>query len=184
MKSALSHLPSCRLSASSRVKSICIFNGNAGSYLVGASFSSVQFSCSVQIFTVAEMSKFHSEICNTESKRIPSLADSYIKPPRKSNMGLPSSSGSKHPPAKQETQDWFLGWEDPLDKEMATHSCIHAWRIPWMDEPGGLQSMGLQRVGHAWATNTYTKSNIYLDSKYMQIDGVIYFDPEFFQFFL
>ena len=42
-----------------------------------------------------------------------------------------------------------LSWEDPLKKEMATHSGILAWRIPWTDEPGGLQSMGLQSVGHA-----------------------------------
>ena len=41
-----------------------------------------------------------------------------------------------------------LGWEDPLQKEMATHSSILAWRIPWTQEPGGLQSMGLQRVGN------------------------------------
>ena len=41
-----------------------------------------------------------------------------------------------------------LGQEDPLEKEMATHSSILAWKIPWMEEPGGLQSMGLQRVGH------------------------------------
>ena len=41
-----------------------------------------------------------------------------------------------------------LGWEDPLEKEMATHFIILAWRIPWTEEPGGLQSMGLQRVGH------------------------------------
>ena len=41
-----------------------------------------------------------------------------------------------------------LGQEDPLEKEMATHSSIHAWRIPWTEEPGRLQSMGLQRAGH------------------------------------
>ena len=41
-----------------------------------------------------------------------------------------------------------LGWEDPLEEEMATHSTILAWRIPWTEEPGGLQSTGLQRVGH------------------------------------
>ena len=44
----------------------------------------------------------------------------------------------------QETQVWFLDWEDPLEKEMATHSSILAWRIPWVEEPGRLQSMGLQ----------------------------------------
>ena len=42
----------------------------------------------------------------------------------------------------------FLGWEDPLEEEMATHSSILAWRIPWTEEPGGLQSMGLQKVGN------------------------------------
>ena len=47
-----------------------------------------------------------------------------------------------------ETWVQVLGWEDPLEKEMATHSSILAWRIPWRVEPGGLQSMGLPRVGH------------------------------------
>ena len=41
-----------------------------------------------------------------------------------------------------------MGWEDPLEKEMATDSSILAWRVPWTEEPGGLQSVGLQRVGH------------------------------------
>ena len=45
-----------------------------------------------------------------------------------------------------------LGLEDHLEKEMATHSSILAWKIPWTKKPGGLQSMGLQRVGHDWAT--------------------------------
>ena len=47
----------------------------------------------------------------------------------------------------QETRVGSMGWEDPLEQEMATHSSILAWRIPWTEEPGGLQSMGLQRVG-------------------------------------
>ena len=59
----------------------------------------------------------------------------------------------KHLPAMQETQVQSLSWEDPLEKEMATHSSIPAWRIPWTEEPGGLQSTGLQRVGHNWATS-------------------------------
>ena len=50
--------------------------------------------------------------------------------------------------AMQETQVGSLGWEDPLEKEMATHSSILAWRIPWTEESGGLQSTGSQRVGH------------------------------------
>ena len=51
-------------------------------------------------------------------------------------------------PAVQETQVQSLGWEDPLEKGMTTHSSILAWRIPWTEEPGGLQSMGSQRVEH------------------------------------
>ena len=54
----------------------------------------------------------------------------------------------KNPPAKQETRVPSLGGKDPLEKEMATHSSILAWKIPWTEEPGGLRSIGLQRVGH------------------------------------
>ena len=61
---------------------------------------------------------------------------------------LPSSSMVKYLSAMQETQVWSLGWEDPLEKEMATHSSILAWTVPWTEESGGLQSMGLERVGH------------------------------------
>ena len=59
-------------------------------------------------------------------------------------------------PAMQETQVWSLGQKDPLEKEMATHSSILAKKIPWAEEPSGLQSMGLQRVRRDWATNTFT----------------------------
>ena len=54
----------------------------------------------------------------------------------------------KRLPAMRETWVRFLGWEDPLEKEMATHSSTLAWKIPWMEEPGGPQSMGSLRVGH------------------------------------
>ena len=54
----------------------------------------------------------------------------------------------KHLPTMQETQDQSLGQEDLLEKEMATHSSILAWKIPWTEEPGKLQSMWSQRVGH------------------------------------
>ena len=54
----------------------------------------------------------------------------------------------KNLPAVQETWVWSLGWEDVLEKEMATHSSILAWKISWTEEPGGLQSMGLQSVRH------------------------------------
>ena len=56
-------------------------------------------------------------------------------------------------PTMQETQVQSLGWEDPLEKEVATHSSTLAWKIPWMEEPGRLHSMGPQRVGHDWATS-------------------------------
>ena len=54
----------------------------------------------------------------------------------------------KHLPGMQEIRVRSLGWEDPLEKEMATHSSTLAWRIPWREEPGRLQSTGSQRVGH------------------------------------
>ena len=54
----------------------------------------------------------------------------------------------KHLPTVGETQVGFLGWGDPLEKEMASHSSNLAWKIPWTEEPGRLQSMGSQRVGH------------------------------------
>ena len=54
----------------------------------------------------------------------------------------------KRLPTMQETQVQSLDWEDLLEKEMATHSSILAWKIPWTEEPGRLQPMGLQRVGH------------------------------------
>ena len=58
-----------------------------------------------------------------------------------------------HLPMMQETRVQSLGWEDLLEKAMATHSSILAWKIPWTEEPGRLQSMGSQRVGHNWATS-------------------------------
>ena len=57
----------------------------------------------------------------------------------------PSAQRAKNPPAMQETQFRSLGWEDPLEKGVDTHSSILAWRIPWTEEPGGLQSIGLQK---------------------------------------
>ena len=54
----------------------------------------------------------------------------------------PMDQAVKNPPAMQETRVWSLGWEDPLEKEMATHSSIIVWRILWTEEPGGPQSLG------------------------------------------
>ena len=64
----------------------------------------------------------------------------------------------KHLPAMQETRVWFLGQEDPLEKEMAIHSSTLAWKITWMEEPDKLQSMGSQRVRHDWATSLHFTS--------------------------
>ena len=63
-------------------------------------------------------------------------------------QGFPGGSAVKNPPTVQEMWVQSLGWEDLLEKGMATHSSILAWRIPWTEEPGGLQSMGSQRAGH------------------------------------
>ena len=65
------------------------------------------------------------------------------------------SQSLKNLPAVQETRVRSLGWKDPLEKEMATHSNILAWKISWTEKPGGLQSMGSQRVAQDWATKTY-----------------------------
>ena len=62
----------------------------------------------------------------------------------------------------RETQGRSLGQEDPLEKEMETHSNTLAWTIPWTVEPGGLQSMELQRVGHDWATSLSLRFTVYL----------------------
>ena len=63
-------------------------------------------------------------------------------------MGFPGGSWVKNPPVTQEPQVQSLGLEDPLEEGMANHSDILAWRIPWTEEPGWLQSIGLQRVRH------------------------------------
>ena len=65
----------------------------------------------------------------------------------------------KNMPAMQETQVQSMGWEDPLEKGLTTHSSILAWRIPRTKESGGLQCMGSQRVGYDWATNTHTHTH-------------------------
>ena len=67
-----------------------------------------------------------------------------------------SDSAAAAAAAIQETQTWSLGREDPLEKGVATHSSILAWRSPWTEEPGGLQSIGWKRVGHNWGTFTFS----------------------------
>ena len=75
--------------------------------------------------------------------------------------GFPGGSGSKEPVCNDWDWVWSLGQEDPLEKEMATHSSVLAWRIPWTEEPGRLQSMGSQNVRHNWATKTSLLLSLY-----------------------
>ena len=85
----------------------------------------------------------------------------------------------KNQPAMQEAQFWFLGQEDPLEKEMATHSSILAWRILWTEEPGRLQSMGSQIVRHNCVTNFHFQSEssqyfIILRLEYIKVYNLLY----------
>ena len=71
-------------------------------------------------------------------------------------VGFPDGSDSKESAYKAGDWVWSCGWEDPLEEGMATHCSILAWEIPWTEEPGRLQSTGLQRVRHDWATKHST----------------------------
>ena len=73
---------------------------------------------------------------------------------------FPVAQTVKNLPVMQETWVRSLGWEDPLEKGMAIYSSLLAWRILWTEEPGGPQSVELQRVGHNWATNTITTTTM------------------------
>ena len=81
-----------------------------------------------------------------------------------SHQGSPKSSlvaqAVKNLPAMQEAEVRSMGWENPLEKEMATHSSILAWKIPWIEKLGGLRFMGSQRVGHNRATKAYTLNKL------------------------
>ena len=87
------------------------------------------------------------DVCSSTLAPRASVSHSLLLSTRR----IPGGSVVKNPPAMQETQKMrvpSLGHEDPLEEGMATHSRILAWRMPWTEEPGGLHSMGLQRVGH------------------------------------
>ena len=86
------------------------------------------------------------------------------------SLVLTSGLAVKNPPAMQETQVQSLGWEEPLEKEMATHSSILAWEIPQTEEPGRVQSMGLKWVGHDWV--------IYLDFRFFWIQQILVSEEE------
>ena len=72
-------------------------------------------------------------------------------------MSFPGGWDCKETPVMQKTQVWFLGWEDPLEKGMATYSSILAWRIPWTEKPGGLHP-----IGYDWVTDTNELTNLLL----------------------
>ena len=76
--------------------------------------------------------------------------------------GFPGGSAVKNPSAIQERRPRSLGWEDPLEKEMATHSSVFAWRIPWTEKPGGLLFLGLQK-SWMWLSHKTTWSPLTLD---------------------
>ena len=83
----------------------------------------------------------------------------------------------KNLPMTQEIEPRVQSWgrEDALEKGMATHSSILAWKVPWTEEHGELQSMGLQRVGHDWATNIHTHTELtYSVSSTQQDDSVVH----------
>ena len=85
----------------------------------------------------------------------------------------------KNPPAIQETQEtwvWSLGCEDPLEEEKETHSSIHAWKIPGTEEPGGLQSIRLQKVGHDWETKHIKNAPSWLFHFSYQV-SFLFFEP-------
>ena len=90
------------------------------------------------------------------------VSTSHLKQMRTHKPTLSVAQTVKNLPAMQETQIQSLGREDPLEKGMATHSSIPAWRIPRTEEPGGLQSVGRQRVRHDWATNTTRVHDMFL----------------------
>ena len=79
----------------------------------------------------------------------------------------------KNLPAMQKNQIWFLVQEDLLEKEMATHSSILAWRIPWTEEPSKIQPMGSWTVGHDWATNCIY-SSVYVSTSISQFTPLLF----------
>ena len=90
--------------------------------------------------------KNEGEIKTFPSEKIKGSLSAVVQPCKKCSVSILIAQLVKNLPVMQETQVQFLGWEDPLEKEMTNHSSILAWRIPWTEEPGRLQS-GLQRVG-------------------------------------
>ena len=89
--------------------------------------------------------------------------------PTQNNCGSFVAKMVKNLPEMQKTQAQSLSWEDSLEKEMVIHSSSIAWEIPWTEELDGLQSMGLQRIGHIWVINTHTKQLYILSSTKVEL---------------
>ena len=111
--------------------------------------------------------------CKTQ---IYTLIDKHVTSYKPKLVGLQSWASLvaqmvKNLPAMQETWVWSLDWEDPMEEGLATHSSILAWRIPWTEEPGGLQSVGWQRAGHNWVTNTHTHTHTHTQILTVQYRG-------------
>ena len=87
-------------------------------------------------------------------------------------VGFPGAQTIRNPPTVRETWVWSLGWADPLEGGIATHSSILGWRIPMDRKPGGLQSMGSQRVRHDWAI----KHNTYVRCRQILFDSTCYLE--------
>ena len=92
--------------------------------------------------------------------------------------GFPCSASGKEPSCQSRRYKrrgvWFPGWEDPLEKGTATHSNILIWGIPWTEEPGRLQYMGLQRVGHNWSNLAHVL-NFIISFSFFLIDCIYFF---------
>ena len=97
--------------------------------------------------------------------------------PNETIFGLLLWLSCKDPPANAGDGVWSMGREDTLEEEMATHSSILAWKIPWTDEPGRLHSKGSQRVGHDWATEHTQWENKQCASQYFGSYGAFFFEP-------
>ena len=102
----------------------------------------------------AKCQECHSALLNCQQATWPNLAS------KKQGLDFPKASVVtqmvKKLPAMRETQVGSQDWEDPLEGVRAAHSSILAWKIPWTEKPGGLQSMELQRIEHDWATDTFS----------------------------
>ena len=112
---------------------------------MGKYISSPKFKINISIITSYGMSTFCKLFLASPSNFPNSHRVELILSTHIIIVYFPRCSVVKNLPAMQETQVQFLGWEDPLKKEMATHSSIIAWEIPWTEEPGGLQFMRLQK---------------------------------------